>query len=266
MIKYYLNSKRVCIKDKLNHELFVQIIGEIESKFLLSIVNPGEMVGIICAQSLGEPTTQMTLNTFHFAGLSSKNVTLGVPRLKEILNVSYNIKTPFMNIYIRPDLQPTLEQGEKEIKDLQSILEYTTLGNLAISSELYYDPDPSKTIIDEDKNILADYFEMPDKDDDNNVSPWLLRIELDKNTLIDRKFDTLREIKDKFPKYLLSAIQIIHDSKACIMIDKPILRIRLKKMQEDDSKRQIEKLKGIEQTLMDSIPLKGFEKNQKSFY
>lgn len=43
------------------------------------------MVGIICAQSLGEPTTQMTLNTFHFAGVSAKNVTLGVPRLKEIL-------------------------------------------------------------------------------------------------------------------------------------------------------------------------------------
>lgn len=43
---------------------------------------PGEMVGALAAQSLGEPATQMTLNTFHFAGVSSKNVTLGVPRLK----------------------------------------------------------------------------------------------------------------------------------------------------------------------------------------
>ena len=59
-------------------------------------MNPGEVVGSIAAHSLGEPATQMTLNTFHFAGVSSKNVTLGVPRLKEIVNVAKNIKTPIM--------------------------------------------------------------------------------------------------------------------------------------------------------------------------
>lgn len=47
------------------------------------------MVGALAAQSLGEPATQMTLNTFHFAGVSSKNVTLGVPRLKVILFYHY---------------------------------------------------------------------------------------------------------------------------------------------------------------------------------
>lgn len=52
----------------------------------------------MCAQSIGEPTTQMTLNTFHAAGISSKNVTLGVPRIKEILNATRNIKTPSMTI------------------------------------------------------------------------------------------------------------------------------------------------------------------------
>lgn len=58
------------------------------------------MVGSIGAQSMGEPATQMTLNTFHFAGVSAKNVTLGVPRLKEIINVAKNIKTPSMKIYL----------------------------------------------------------------------------------------------------------------------------------------------------------------------
>ena len=61
-------------------------------------ISPGEMVGIIAAQSLGQPITQMTLNTFHFAGCSSMNVTLGVPRLKELINVSKNIKSPSMRI------------------------------------------------------------------------------------------------------------------------------------------------------------------------
>ena len=51
-----------------------------------SIISPGEMVGMIAAQSIGEPTTQLTLNTFHFAGVASKsNVTRGVPRIEEIL-------------------------------------------------------------------------------------------------------------------------------------------------------------------------------------
>ena len=59
------------------------------------------MIGSIAANSLGEPATQMTLNTFHFAGVSSKNVTLGVPRLKEVINVAKNIKTPMMQVFLQ---------------------------------------------------------------------------------------------------------------------------------------------------------------------
>ena len=69
-------------------QAFEWLLGEIESKFKLAMATPGEMVGAMAAQSIGEPATQMTLNTFHFAGVSSKNVTLGVPRLKEIINIS----------------------------------------------------------------------------------------------------------------------------------------------------------------------------------
>ena len=58
-------------------------------------------MGALAAQSLGEPATQMTLNTFHYAGVSAKNVTLGVPRLKEIINVSKRPKTPSLTIFLR---------------------------------------------------------------------------------------------------------------------------------------------------------------------
>ena len=61
---------------------------------------PGEMCGALAAQSLGEPATQMTLNTFHYAGVSAKNVTLGVPRLKEIINVSKKPKTPSLTVFL----------------------------------------------------------------------------------------------------------------------------------------------------------------------
>ncbi|XP_034398833.1 DNA-directed RNA polymerase I subunit RPA1 isoform X2 [Cyclopterus lumpus] len=68
-------------------------------KWQRSLCDPGEAVGLLAAQSIGEPSTQMTLNTFHFAGRGEMNVTLGIPRLREILMVaSSNIKTPMMSI------------------------------------------------------------------------------------------------------------------------------------------------------------------------
>ncbi|XP_065517462.1 DNA-directed RNA polymerase I subunit RPA1 [Lathamus discolor] len=68
-------------------------------KWQRSLCDPGEAVGLLAAQSIGEPSTQMTLNTFHFAGRGEMNVTLGIPRLREILMVaSANIKTPTMSV------------------------------------------------------------------------------------------------------------------------------------------------------------------------
>jgi DNA-directed RNA polymerase I subunit RPA1 len=68
-------------------------------KYMNSLIDPGEHVGLLAAQSIGEPSTQMTLNTFHFAGFGAKNVTLGIPRLREIImTASSNLKTPLMKL------------------------------------------------------------------------------------------------------------------------------------------------------------------------
>ncbi|TPX51338.1 DNA-directed RNA polymerase [Synchytrium endobioticum] len=73
-------------------------------KYMSSLADPGEAVGLLAAQGLGEPSTQMTLNTFHFAGFGAKNVTLGIPRLREIImTASAKIKTPLMRIPLRAD-------------------------------------------------------------------------------------------------------------------------------------------------------------------
>lgn len=77
-------------------------------KYMRSLVNPGESVGIIASQSIGEPSTQMTLNTFHFAGHGAANVTLGIPRMREIImTASAAIKTPQMNLPILDDVSDT---------------------------------------------------------------------------------------------------------------------------------------------------------------
>ncbi|XP_011494628.1 PREDICTED: DNA-directed RNA polymerase I subunit RPA1 [Ceratosolen solmsi marchali] len=75
------------------------------AKVMNTFCSPGEPVGLLAAQSIGEPSTQMTLNTFHFAGRGEMNMTLGIPRLREILMMaSKNIKTPSMEIPFKKDI------------------------------------------------------------------------------------------------------------------------------------------------------------------
>ncbi|KAL2622234.1 hypothetical protein R1flu_002439 [Riccia fluitans] len=98
-----LNLRKTKYKD--NFRLLMQL------KFITSLAPPGEPVGVLAAQSVGEPSTQMTLNTFHFAGRGEMNVTLGIPRLREILmTASENISTPIMTCPLRSHL--TKEDGE----------------------------------------------------------------------------------------------------------------------------------------------------------
>ncbi|KAK2179286.1 hypothetical protein NP493_500g02065, partial [Ridgeia piscesae] len=80
---------------------------------LESLAQPGEGVGLIAAQSIGEPSTQMTLNTFHFAGRGEMNVTLGIPRMREILMVgSENIMTPTMEVCLH-DVSDAAHRGKQ---------------------------------------------------------------------------------------------------------------------------------------------------------
>ncbi|PBK69851.1 beta and beta-prime subunits of DNA dependent RNA-polymerase [Armillaria solidipes] len=74
-------------------------------KYMRSLVEPGEAVGLLASQGVGEPSTQMTLNTFHFAGHGAANVTLGIPRLREIvMTASQKPKTPSMTMKVRPGI------------------------------------------------------------------------------------------------------------------------------------------------------------------
>ena len=96
----------------------------IEQQYYKSRIIPGEMVGPIAAQSIGEPATQMTLNTFHYAGVSAKsNVTRGIPRLRELLHVSKEIKSPSVMIFLNKEIE-----GEKnKAQHIKNRLEYCLL-------------------------------------------------------------------------------------------------------------------------------------------
>ncbi|TYZ65031.1 hypothetical protein PybrP1_003004 [[Pythium] brassicae (nom. inval.)] len=95
-------------------------------KYHRSRMEPGEAVGAIGAQSISEPGTQMTLKTFHFAGVASMNVTLGVPRLKEIINASKNISTPIITAAL------VCKTDERSARIVKGQIEKTTLGEIAV--------------------------------------------------------------------------------------------------------------------------------------
>mmetsp|Transcript_1987 Transcript_1987/g.2788 ORF Transcript_1987/g.2788 Transcript_1987/m.2788 type:complete len:1737 (-) Transcript_1987:583-5793(-) len=88
-------------------------------KYGAALCHPGEAVGSVAAQSVGEPSTQMTLNTFHLAG-SGANVTLGIPRLREIImTASKTLKTPTMSVPLREKVKPTV--ASKLTRDLTKL-------------------------------------------------------------------------------------------------------------------------------------------------
>lgn len=126
MAEYIKSNNDGLIRDKKDKDYGFKAVGTtvlprkqvekiLASKYLKSLVEPGEAVGIVAGQSVGEPSTQMTLNTFHLAGHSAKNVTLGIPRLREILmTASSHISTPAMTLVLNEEM--TEEDGEKFAK------------------------------------------------------------------------------------------------------------------------------------------------------
>ena len=144
-----IGSSGVCVSEKIakdtmkalsNDEELLQTLKNIglkkedmkrimAAKFNSSLCSPGEAVGSIAAQSIGEPSTQMTLNTFHLAG-SGANVTLGIPRLREIImTASKELKTPTMSVPLKPHV------SDKEAIRLTRYFTKLTLKELLCSQE-----------------------------------------------------------------------------------------------------------------------------------
>ena len=110
---------------KPNKTQLKKILQEVEQEYTSMNVDIGESVGLVSAQSIGEPGTQMTLNTFHFAGVSELNVTVGLPRIIEVLDRSKSITTPMMEIYLKDPYR-----AGKEIKSIAARIKETLLGDV----------------------------------------------------------------------------------------------------------------------------------------
>ncbi|AFK23010.1 DNA-directed RNA polymerase subunit A'' [Pyrococcus sp. ST04] len=134
-------------KYKLTKAEVEKIIEEVVKEYERALVEPGEAVGTVAAQSIGEPSTQMTLNTFHYAGVAEINVTLGLPRIIEIVDARKNPSTPMMTVYL--DEEHRYDRAKAE--EVARRIEGTTLENLArtttidlINMEFIVEIDPER--------------------------------------------------------------------------------------------------------------------------
>uniref|UniRef100_A0A6C0L177 DNA-directed RNA polymerase II subunit RPB1 n=1 Tax=viral metagenome TaxID=1070528 RepID=A0A6C0L177_9ZZZZ len=189
LIDIYLHPKILINKYKIQKHEYELVVDEIETTFEKSRINPGEMVGAIAAQSIGEPATQMTLNTFHYAGVSAKsNVTRGIPRLRELLGVTKNLKSPSTIIFLNDEYG--LQRNKSQY--IKNKLEYTVLRDVVVKNQIFYDPKNTifETEIEDDTGMLEIYKEFLDlqngpEHDYEETSPWIIRFIFNKELMMD---------------------------------------------------------------------------------
>lgn len=194
-----LNPKIVNERYKLSKETFDSILKEIKTSFNNNTIEPGEMVGIIAAESLGEAVTQMTISAFHHTGIASlTHSTAGVPRINELISATKNPKTPQMFVYLNEQSRTSREMAHK----VASYLEKTTLGTIRGRLDVYYDPNPRAKggYMDQDGITEPFYSKKLSRNScQANIDnlPWLFRIEIDKEKMLEKDV-TLMDIKSKF--------------------------------------------------------------------
>jgi len=192
ILRFFLAPKKAIVVHRLTEEMFKELMAEIRFRYVKAQCHAGEMVGVLAAQSIGEPTTQLTLNTFHSAGTVKANATSGVPRIEELLSASANPKRPGNTAYLT--LNTTKREAIAKMKEIQK----TTLRNITRSVRIYYDPYPlaATTVMDEDREVLGLYEQFA-QGKAECTSPWVMRLELDDQEMVNRNIMDLVEVQAK---------------------------------------------------------------------
>lgn len=187
-----------------------EVVKEIKRAYTRAEVEPGEAVGTVAAQSVGEPGTQMTMRTFHYAGVAELNVTLGLPRLIEIVDARKKISTPTMAIYFDEDHA----SDEEFVRTIANRIGKITLNDILKDFNVNYANMSMSVEIDEDKvkEKRLDYDEVIAK-----IEKAFKRVEINKTLLsfeptISEAKHAIRELRllaDKVRDLQISGIKNI---------------------------------------------------------
>lgn len=275
MFYYYLTPRDLlCIK-RFHRKALVLLLETIVLKYKQALVHPGEMVGVIAGQSIGEPTTQLTLNTFHLSGVASKaNVTRGVPRIEEILNLTENPKRSSLTVHLKHVDETEMDRAVK----YANMLEHTKLVDIVKSMQICFDPVETETRIEDDKVFMEQFYEFEKLveacndgplDDPTVRSKWIIRMELDSEMLLDKNI-TMDDIHYAIKQS--SYGKNVHCVYSDYNSDKLVFRIRVnsevftkstKRVKgipnQLDQSDDIYLLRNFQETLLNNIVLRGIK-------
>jgi len=212
--RYVLNElaarlEGVDIPDKLIEKM----LGMTCDRFQAHAVDPNESVGILAAQSIGEPGTQMTMRTFHYAGVAEMNVTLGLPRLIEIVDARRVPSTPIMEIHLEESVRDDLDK----VREIASNIERTNLIDIA--------------------------------DVDTDINNMEVVVKLDRKKM-ERKSITPEDVLKKLNKAKgIKNLGEMRDANIAIKCDEPSYK-KLQKISEDTKSCPIKGVEGIQRAVI----------------
>jgi DNA-directed RNA polymerase II subunit RPB1 len=267
---FYLTPKDLLVNKRFHRKGLILLLETVLLKYKQAIVSPGEMVGVVAGQSIGEPTTQLTLNTFHLAGVASKsNVTRGVPRIEEILRLTKNPKNPSLTVHLKE-----LDEGDKDkATKYANMLEHTKLVDVIKSVKICFDPTDKETTIPDDRLLMEQFYEFEDlvkecadaDDDKTQMSRWIIRMEMDAEVLLDKNI-TMDDIHFAITNSYNNDVSCVYSD---YNMNNLVFRIRLNSGVLNKSKKakgvaetldqsdEIYLLRNFQETIMNNIVLRG---------
>ncbi len=270
LLRFHCAPHKMIYEQRFTKKAFDMFCEMIVIQNWKSWVTPGEQVGILAAQSIGEPSTQMTLNTFHLAGVASKsNVTRGVPRLKELLKATKNPKATSLTVYLKKEYRHDKDRAREVVQDL----ELTLLRDICNKLAIYYDPKDEDSVIEEDRDLLELYrmFELgediastpstaPAAGSKSAAAPtqmskWLLRIELNRDKMFEKNI-TMNDIAFIVKAAYSEDVELVYsdyNSQKLVMR----VRIPIDKAVTEAGLDSMENLKRFQNKLLNGIILRG---------
>lgn len=258
-----LNPVLLCKTIRITRIAFEDMIINIKKKIHGSRVDAGEMVGPVAAQSIGEISTQLTLNTFHAAGVGDKStVNQGTPRLDELIGIS-TPKQPQIILFLKKEFSKSYDAADQ----IRFNIEIVRVGDLIISDAIYLQPtNDFANVLEDDKEHMKIYEIFSELDPQAKTvesNPWVIRLEFNQREMINKKI-TMEDIKLIFSYNLGSASIMYSDDNS----GKLIFRLRLDfetsiKNNFDDKKYLTQQLKIIKNMIVKGLPsVKSVDKPQ----
>ena len=252
LLRFHLAPHKIIVEERFTKNAFEVLMELIVMTHMKSWVQPGDQVGIVAAQSIGEPATQMTLNTFHQAGVASKSaVTRGVPRLRELLKVTQNPKATSLTIYLKPEYRKNKDKAREVVQDL----ELTVLRNITDKVAIYWDENDERTVVQEDVQLMSFYRQFEMDTQSANWSKWMLRLELNREEMFNRNI-SIQEVVSVIKVQFNNDINVVYSDYNS---DNLVMRIRLPNRDNDTASNldEFTNLKKFQNKLLNSIVIRG---------